>query len=1818
MKPLTFRRVSRIAWQTRWRAVATVMLPVYFLTLLPPGALASTSGPSYPNPVLTPKNVHVNRQQPKFKPFSGVQLPSQPTDQDITYCHAFAEPVVPVGAKTSPPENATLATDIKAYLQRKDHEDMSALTGFLSQYPSSAWRPSLDLNMAEVYFDTGHFSLALDAWQDAWNRTQALTDPVGQQMGNMAAAKLAKMLARIGRVTELDALFSQMKGRNVAGVSAQLLVQARSGLWLMKNRPQDAFRCGPSALQELSLASKHKIDHPEVIKKSQSTTQGIALSDVQRLSEQIDMPMQMAKRGPGAAFAVPSVIHWKLGHYAALVGKRDGKYIVHDTTFGGQQFLISAAALEQETSGYFLIPQGSLPSGWTAVSLKEGRNVFGRGNTADCDPLLYGANSGNSGSDCGSGGSFSSMHLNYNLDSSSGGNNQGDSGAPPVDTSATGQSNRPIDMTVPSVNAMVVSLNLVDTPVRYVPPVGPAMHFTVQYNQREIAQPNTFTYSNLGPNWTFSYLSYVLPQTGQAEVYSRGGGVEVFYYNSSTNTYYPSQSTQAALTQLNANTWQRVMAGGEIETFGQPDGSGRFFLTQITDPHGNSLYLAYDAQFRLVSLTDSLGQVTTVSYGNTDIYKITKVTDPFGRNAQFQYDASGRLQSITDVVGVMSSFTYSSTNFVTSLTTPYGVTNFAYGDASTDPTLTDGTRWLNTTYPDGNTTRTEFRQNAPNISNSDPQGIPSGMYPGISTVNDYMQFRNTFYWDKQAFKTYPGDYTKAQITHWLHTSDINTCSDIQESIKKVDQNRIWFGYAGQPNSIQASDTMSPWPTQKGRIMDDGSTQLFQYQYNAIGKVTKEIDPLGRETDYTYAANNIDLLTVTQKNGSGTDLLATYTYNNQHEALTVTDASGQTTTNTYYPNGQLHTVTNAKGQMITFGYNASGYLTSTTGPVAGSTTTFGYDGFGRVQTVTDSQGYTTTTNYDAMDRPTLVTYPDGTTSQINYQNMDAVYAKDRLGRWTHMFYNSLRQPIAVVDAMGHTSQTNWTLSAGPSSIVDPAGNMTSWKYDNQNRVTEKDYPDGTKQLLTYENTTSRVKTVTDAKSQVATTTYNLDNTVAQVAYTNAAIATPTVSYTYDPVYPRISTMVDGTGTTTFNYNPVTGTVGSGRVGSVQTPLATISSTYDELGRPLTAKVNDSATGQGLADNASNVVYDTLGRVTSTTNPLSGSGSFLYTYLNKTGRVTSVTNPNGQSTSYTYQDSTGTGEPRLSEIKNLNASSAVISKFDYLYDASGQITNWTQQTDANNPQNWTMQYDREGKLLNVNVADTVTSAVLHQYAYTYDPNGNRTSEQIDGNIVSSSYNNLNQLTGQSAGGSMVFSGTLNKASTVTVGGNPATLDSTQTNFRGNASVTQGTNNVPIVATNLNGYATTNTFQVVIPPASGSYTYDLNGNLTNDGTRTYSWDAKDELVGIVYTSGPNAGNHTEFTYNGAGGRVKIVERTGTVLGSGTITSAKQYVGGEERDGNNLITKRYFAQGEQRISGSTTTNYFYTFDHLGSVREMVDNNGTTIDARYSYDPYGRRTQVSGSIVCDFGFTGYYTHANSGLDLSATRAYDPNTGRFNQRDPSGESSGLNLYAYCDGNPVCESDPSGLDPSSSDPFDLAGGSTLDNPIGGCVDGPPMRNPWDVQAQALATTAQASTNANWAGASLTLTAAGLTAAALEHSGVKVGTNWSFYLDLTGHIRGNKYFKIAGNFGKVGKTLGPPFLALSIVNDGAMAYNGLESPSEFLINTGMGLVMLDFPVGTVVGGVYFSVQIMDNVSPNSGSSSYTLPSNAHSGDSLSLRN
>ena len=121
--------------------------------------------------------------------------------------------------------------------------------------------------------------------------------------------------------------------------------------------------------------------------------------------------------------------------------------------------------------------------------------------------------------------------------------------------------------------------------------------------------------------------------------------------------------------------------------------------------------------------------------------------------------------------------------------------------------------------------------------------------------------------------------------------------------------------------------------------------------------------------------------------------------------------------------------------------------------------------------------------------------------------------------------------------------------------------------------------------------------------------------------------------------------------------------------------------------------------------------------------------------------------------------------------------------------------------------------------------------------------------------------------------------------------------------------------------------------------------------------------------------------------------------------------------------LQKQFFGWG-QPISG---TNYAYTRDHLGSVRDMTDSSGNVL-AHYEYDMYGQATQTVGNptvIRADFQYAGYYAHQPSGLNLATYRAYNPSLARWINRDPVGEDAGTNLYAYVDNDPTNYLDPDG-------------------------------------------------------------------------------------------------------------------------------------------------------------------------------------------------
>ena len=1516
-------------------------------------------------------------------------------DNQIGRVHIFAEPLAPMG-KTTARENRDLALALGGYLRGNGGDD-SALTDYLASHPHSPWRASLLTDLGITWLHEGRYSKALTAWQEAWQLSKNSSDSRGKAVADRALGELANLDASLGRQQELGSLLDEIQGRKINGAVSEKLVRARESDWLMRNYPERAFRCGALALS-LVRASLHPgtpVDTRNM--GARATSDGMSLASVCDLANQLGLNFQMAKRQPGSKMILPAVVHWQVGHYAAIIKSVNGKFWVKDPATQSE-ILMSQTALDSEASGYFLVPAGPLPSGWSSVSAEEGKAIWGKGQTGNSAP-------------------------------------GGGSGPPPPLPP-------PCPMAQYDIHPMLVSLHIWDTPVGYTPPRGPDMHFRVDYNQRDAFQPSIFDYSNLGPKWTFYWISYITddPNNPGADVnnYLQNGTTETYSgFNSDIQSYSLQPDSQTILVLSSPSNYVRLAQDGSKQVYSFPDGSKSYprkiFLTQSVDALGNTLTYSYDAYHRLAAVTDTLGQVTTLDYGSTNtddpfFFEITRVTDPFGRFASFAYNNLGQLVKITDILGISSQFSYGysddgTMDFVASLTTPYGTTTFAEGSSGRN-------RWLQATDPLGQSERMEYDDtvsaaNVPDYGQSPPNTI-SGPAP------DYLIYRNTYFWDKQAMQLYPGDYTKATIYHWLHgAEDINQCSETLESIKKPLESRFWYTYPGQSENIFGGDTYQQGTNNSvatvARVMDDGTTQVSQYIYNSFGNLVESIDPAGRITTNTYADNQIDLLTVQQQGQTGLDTLESFTYSTNHLPLTTVDAAGNTNYYAYNILYQLIYFTNALNETMSIDYDTNGYLVSVVagtapgGPL--STNSFTYDALGRVRVATDPDGHYTTITYDADDRPTNIMFPDGTFQQIAYNYLDPVLQRDRNGNWKSMTYNGLRQLTDAYDNLGRHAHYDWCGCGSLNDIIDPAGHMTAWVHDLEGRTTAKIYPDSSSLRYSYETNGGRLISVTDAKGQATQYGYSPDNNIQQISYSNAGVPTPGVLFTYDTNYNRITAMTDGTGTTAYSYYPtIAGQPGAGLVCSVSNNFigasGVITYGYDALGRVIEKSVNGDT---------ERVAMDALHRVTSVENTL---GWFTNTYIGNSTFLSTNFYPNGQYTVFGYNNFVDGS--RLSRIWNLGPGDVTISKFDYGYDPVGNVTNWTVQADSSAPEALSMRYDAADQLSSVTIhSNSLDGQVLRQYGYGYDLSGNRVSSSVGTlsglALVTAQYNNLNEMTSSVCGGGPVqFSGVLDRPGIVTVAGTGASMDRSKTNFTGFPVVANGTNIVSIVSIGYGSQSRTNIYQVIVTNATGvkSPVYDPDGNMIDDGRgTTYEYDAANRITAI---NGLTA-LRTEYSYDGYGRRLQEIDKTNGVAYSTNRFIWVGLVPREVRDGTgNVVLKRFFGQGEQ-ICG---TNYFFTRDHLGSIREVVDGSGV-IQSRYCYDPYGRQTKLLGGIDADFGYAGYLSVASQpGGLLTLFRIYRPDLGVWTSRDPLTERGGINLYSFVYNNPLSDTDLIGLDDSA--------------------------------------------------------------------------------------------------------------------------------------------------------------------------------------------
>ena len=1022
----------------------------------------------------------------------------------IDFAFVFDSPILPMnGEAFSAAEIADLEElidDCAALGGQHNIATASRIAAYLAAYPSSPYALSLLQEKAAIEWRHGFFTASLASIRQAWVTGTKLEGTEERRLADAALTRLLTILAQVGAREEIRSVIASVKDRPLGGAATEALYRAKEQLWFFDHKPEQNVFCGFTAANSICVPAGKQPIFPDVHDDTETQAfiaNGLSLFELRAHNHEAGGDFTILKAVGNVEPPVPSVVHWKFGHYSAITERSGELYRVKDFHLKYDSW-VPREAIQAESSGYFVASADAvIPQGLTEVTDAEAKTIFGRHCTHARDP---------EGSDIST-----------------------DDSAPPC------------PMAAHSFRLVNPGLEIKDTPIAYQAPYGPGVDITIKYDQRSTIIPDIAPHSNFGPRWTHDYLSYVnLVGTGtpaaSVQTVFGDGSYLTYSYSTDTSSYiakYQSNPKLEYIPPASGGPGYRLRFDDGREWLYQQANSASptsYYLSIIRDPRGNALNFGYDASLRLNTLTDAVGNVTTFSYTPapddlflTDTKKIRAITDPFGRTASFRYTDTGLLQKIIDPVGIVSEFHYAAGgDFIDILTTPYGNHTYTWGDL---PGINrEPGRFIEAIDPYGDKERVEANDYANYPAGGiDPNPAPTSITVAGQAISflpktDNLYYRNTFYWNKKQMKEGAGDYSKAMLYNWK--ADNSVITSIIGSSKIPLQGRVWYEYPGQ-TSVDGLGTHQQ-PSKVVRAVEkDGAlvwTMVQNFYDPTFGKLNRTVDPLGRETLYEYndsgtvpgAITGLDLTAVKVKNGAGYDTLATYSDYEFQQPRTVTDASGQVTRYVYNAFGQVSTVTNAKGEVTTFTYYSAdaagkrrkGRLQQIDGALAGSTdiVTLDYDSAGRVARVTGSDGYSLDYAYDDIDRLTRVTYPDTTYTENIYQHLDPFTSRDRLGRLTTYAYNAIRQLASVTDPANRTIQYRWCKCGDLSQLIDAMGRITRWRHDVAGRVTEKQYADGSVITYRYEPLSGRLSTITDEKGQVKTRRYLLDDALAGLTYT----------------------------------------------------------------------------------------------------------------------------------------------------------------------------------------------------------------------------------------------------------------------------------------------------------------------------------------------------------------------------------------------------------------------------------------------------------------------------------------------------------------------------------------------------------------------------------------------------------------------------------------------------------------------------------------------------------------------------------------------
>ena len=799
------------------------------------------------------------------------------------------------------------------------------------------------------------------------------------------------------------------------------------------------------------------------------------------------------------------------------------------------------------------------------------------------------------------------------------------------------------------------------------------------------------------------------------------------------------------------------------------------------------------------------------------------------------------------------------------------------------------------------------------------------------------------------------------------------------------------------------------------ICSCGGSQTQSWTYDNQLNMTSHTNALGQTASYSYDASG------NQLSATGVLGTSTFTYNQFGEVLTATDALGGVTTNTYDSFGNLLSVKDALNNVTTFTYDGRGQLLTMTNAM-GKSTTLTWDTAGRLTQTKDALNNLTSFVYDARARLTKAT--------------------DALNRATTFAYDAANRVIKVTRADGSAISCTYDLAGRRTKIIDPLKNATSFAYDGAYRLTGETDALGKSVSYTYD-LMSNLTRATDQLGRTTDVDYDDFNRPTTITYPAAVAGASRLQEKIEfDAAGNVTRRIDTAGRVrTFEYDNANRLIKStdpllqvtryefDARSNVTAVIDALGQRY-EFGYDALSRLTSAMRG-GLQ---MSLAYDAVGNLLQRTDYNGASTAYTYDGLN---RLTKITYPDAMTTTYAYD-----------KLSRLTAATNITGTVTFVYDQMGRVTSTTDVWG----QALGYSYDANGRRTALSFGSSKKAAFTYTYdainrltqiaesqkvgtSYAYDDASRLSSRALPNGVVTSyTYDGLDRLTRlKDAKGATVIAD--NNYSYNNAGQIIQNLDQSglhtyvyddldrliSASYPATGNETYAYDPVGNRASSHRsasyGYQP---FNRLTSADAASYVYDSNSNLISRslaaGTTQFQWDFENRLTQVVT---PSAGS-VSYKYDALGRQVQSAPTAG-------VSTNFTYDGddvAQDKTSTGVVTEYLNGPGiDNKIRQKTgNTLYYFAQDHLGSTTALTDSNGAVVE-RETYDAFGNS---AASARTRYGFTGRERDSVTGLIYYRARWYDPQLGRFISEDPIGLAGGINQFSYVGNNPQNRKDPTGL------------------------------------------------------------------------------------------------------------------------------------------------------------------------------------------------